>query len=73
MPSMSLFLTTVPFICYLLHTFWEIKEPFLPAMGFTDDQKCEENFRQTTTWNFQGLLNSRTMAISRFYNLERKL
>jgi len=86
-PSVSLLLTTEPSISQLIRTFWEIEEPSPPVNGFTDDQKCEEHFQRTTSRDSSGrfsvslpfrddpslLGESRSVAISRFYNLERKL
>lgn len=76
-----------PSLNQLLHRFWECEEPVVPAIPFTEEEKCEEIFRQTTIRDNTGrysvsfpfkmdpsvLGDSRTMAMSRFYNLERKL
>lgn len=86
-PHISLMLTTEPSIDQLLQRFWEIEEPTPPVNPFTNDDKCEELFCQTTTRDPQGryivsfpfhtdpskLGESYNMALSRFYNIERKL
>jgi len=70
-----------------MHQFWSIEEPSPPVEPFTDDQKCEEHFTQTSSRDDQGrfslalpfksnpsvLGDSYKMATSRFYNLEHKL
>jgi len=86
-PCVSLLLSTQPSIDHLMHQFWSIEEPSPPVEPFTDDQKCEEHFTQTSSRDDQGrfslalpfksnpsiLGDSYKMATSRFYNLEHKL
>jgi len=85
--QVSLSLTTEPSLKQLLNQFWEVEEPVVLPNPFTEEQKCEEIFRHTTTRNLSGrysvsfpfktnpsvLGDVRSMALSRFYNLERKL
>ncbi|XP_060855180.1 uncharacterized protein LOC132932844 [Metopolophium dirhodum] len=85
--QVSLSLTTEPSLKQLLNRFWEVEEPVVLPNPFTEEQKCEEIFRRTTTRDPFGrysvsfpfktnpsvLGDSRSMALSRFYNLERKL
>ncbi|XP_008189994.1 uncharacterized protein LOC103311931 [Acyrthosiphon pisum] len=85
--QVSLSLTTEPSLKQLLNRFWEVEEPVVLPNPFTEEQKCEEIFRRTTTRDPSGrysvsfpfktnpsvLGDSRSMALSRFYNLERKL
>jgi len=86
-PPVSLLLTPEPSIDYLIQQFWAIEEPLPINKAFTTDQQCEDHFIRTTTRDSTGrfslalpfsidpscLGDSRDMAISRFYNLERKL
>ncbi|CAI6364646.1 unnamed protein product [Macrosiphum euphorbiae] len=83
----SLSLTTEPSLKQLLNRFWEVEEPVVHPDPFTEEQKCEEIFRRTTARDPLGrysvsfpfktnpsvLGESRSMALSRFFNLERKL
>lgn len=83
--KVTLLLTSEVTIDNLLRTFWEVEEPINKI--FTDEQKCGDLFRRTTTRNIDGRFTlslpfkfdpsllgvSRDMAVSRFLNLERKL
>jgi len=83
----SLKVSCEPSLNQLLHRFWECEEPVVQAIPFTEEQKCEVIFRQTTLRDGTGryivsfpfktnsslLGDSRAMAMSRFFNLERKL
>lgn len=78
---------TEPSLDKLLHQFWSVEEPVIQPAPFTEEQKCEELFVRTTQRDESGryivsfpfksdphlLGGSRTMAVSRFLNLERKL
>ncbi|CAI6360609.1 unnamed protein product [Macrosiphum euphorbiae] len=86
-PPVSLLLTPEPSIDHLIQQFWAVEEPVPTNSTFTTDQQCEDHFIRTTTRDSTGryslalpfsidpscLGDSRDMAISRFYNLERKL
>ncbi|CAI6350104.1 unnamed protein product [Macrosiphum euphorbiae] len=83
----SLTIRTEPSLDKLLHRFWTVEEPVVKPIPFTEEQKCEDWFVRTTrrdesgryivTFPFKSdpciLGGSRTMALSRFLNLERKL
>lgn len=76
-----------PSINHMLQKFWKVEEPVINAALFTSDQKCENYFCRTTIRDFTGRItvllpfhldlsllgNFRDIALSRFYNLERKL
>ncbi|XP_060855378.1 uncharacterized protein LOC132933060 [Metopolophium dirhodum] len=82
-----LLLMAEPSIENMLCKFWELEEPTKSTLPFTDDQRCEDHFKQTTKRDSTGrysvsfpfrinpshLGDSHEMALSRFYNLERKL
>lgn len=53
-PCVSLLLSTQPSLDHLIHQFWSIEEPSPPVQPFTDDQKCEVLFTQTTSRDDQG-------------------
>ncbi|XP_050055781.1 LOW QUALITY PROTEIN: uncharacterized protein LOC126549715 [Aphis gossypii] len=86
-PPVSLLLAPEPSIDHLIQQFWTVEEPVNTNNLFTIDQQCEDHFLRTTTRDSTGrfslalpfnndascLGNSHDMAISRFYNLERKL
>lgn len=87
LPQVSLTMVPEPSIKQLLNRFWEVEEPIVRPDPFTEEEKCEELFRRTTRRDSTGryivslpfkddpnmLGESRTMALSRFFNLERKL
>jgi ribosomal protein L32 len=80
-------LSLEPSLHQLLHRFWACEEPVVQSIPFTEEEKCEDIFRRTTMRDSTGryivsfpfkmdpsvLGDSRTMAVSRFLNLERKL
>lgn len=84
---MCLTVSSEPSLNRLLHRFWEIEEPVVLPEPFTEEQKCEDHFCRSTTRDTKGrysvtfpfktnpdvLGDSRAMALSRFFNLERKL
>lgn len=86
-PQVSLLLTSEQSVEHLLRQFWEIEEPITLNKLFTDTQKAEDHFKRTSRRDSFGqyslslpfcsppsvLGTSRDMAVSRFYNLERKL
>lgn len=87
LPQTSLTLCVQPSLDRLLHRFWTVEEPVIHPTPFTEEQKCEHLFVQTTVRDQEGryavafpfktdpstLGESRTMALSRFLNMERKL
>lgn len=86
-PQVSLTLHAEPSLDRLFHRFWEVEEPVISSTPFTEEQQCEDHFARTTSRDASGryivafpfrsnptlLGGSRTMALSRFLNLERKL
>lgn len=85
--QVSLTVLAEPSLRQILQQFWNLEEPVVSSTPFTDQEKCEDLFTQTTTRDKCGrytvslpfkkdpsmLGESRTMALSRFFNLERKL
>jgi len=86
-PRVCLIISAEPSLKQLLHRFWDCEEPVAQPSPFTENEKCEDNFKRTTHRDITGryvvslpfkmdpsvLGGSRGMAISRFFNLERKL
>lgn len=80
-------LSSEPSLKELLHRFWACEEPECQSIPFTEQEKCEDIFQRTTSRDNTGryvvslpfkmdpsiLGDSRSMALSRFFNLERKL
>lgn len=84
---MCLTISSEPSLKQLLHRFWACEEPVVQPTPFTDNERCEDNFKRTVrrdnTGRYivslpfkhdpSGLGDSRNLAMSRFFNLERKL
>jgi hypothetical protein len=85
--SVCLKLSSEPSLKELLHRFWACEEPEVQSVPFTEQEKCEDIFHRSTVRDSTGryivslpfkkdpsiLGDSRGMALSRFFNLERKL
>lgn len=86
-PQTALTVRVEPSLDHLLRQFWTVEEPVIKSTPFTEEQKCEDLFVRTTVRDQEGrytvsfpfksepskLGETRTMAVSRFLNLERKL
>ncbi|KAE9523284.1 hypothetical protein AGLY_016232, partial [Aphis glycines] len=53
-PRTSLLLTSSPSIDTLLHRFWSIEEPGVPAVPTTEDELCERWFTKSTSRDADG-------------------
>ncbi|KAL4131322.1 hypothetical protein QTP88_008654 [Uroleucon formosanum] len=81
--AVSLVSNTTPAIDEIMQKFWAVGEPHGSIISTTEDEMCERWFKRTVSRDaadrckaalpFKIIMTSRSLALNRLYNLERRL